>query len=41
MDVKFSVRDYSEHALTSGSAASAVAYVEAEGDDARRGGASE
>jgi len=25
MDVKFSVRDYSEHALTSGSAASAVA----------------
>jgi 2-isopropylmalate synthase len=33
MDVKFSVRDYSEHALTAGSAASAVAYVEAEGDD--------
>jgi 2-isopropylmalate synthase len=33
MDVKFSVRDYSEHALTSGSSASAVAYVEAEGDD--------
>ena len=33
MDVKFKVRDYSEHALTSGSAASAVAYVEAEGDD--------
>ncbi len=33
MDVKFSVRDYSEHALTSGSTASAVAYVEAEGDD--------
>jgi 2-isopropylmalate synthase len=33
MDVKFSVRDYSEHALTSGSSASAVAYVEAEGED--------
>jgi 2-isopropylmalate synthase len=33
MDVKFNVRDYTEHALTSGSGASAVAYVEAEGDD--------
>jgi 2-isopropylmalate synthase len=33
MDVHFSVRDYHEHALTSGSEASAVAYVEAEGDD--------
>jgi len=41
MDVKFSVRDYSEHALTSGSAASAVAYVEAKVTTARRGGASE
>ena len=33
MDVKFKVRDYHEHALTSGSEASAVAYVEAEGPD--------
>ena len=33
MDVKFKVRDYHEHALTAGSEASAVAYVEAEGDD--------
>jgi 2-isopropylmalate synthase len=33
MDVEFSVRDYHEHALTAGSAASAVAYVEAEGKD--------
>ncbi|MGA2969604.1 MAG: 2-isopropylmalate synthase [Acidimicrobiales bacterium] len=33
MDVHFSVRDYHEHALTAGSEASAVAYVEAEGDD--------
>ncbi|HVB70153.1 MAG TPA: 2-isopropylmalate synthase [Acidimicrobiales bacterium] len=33
LDVQFSVRDYHEHALTSGSAASAVAYVEAEGHD--------
>ena len=33
MDVKFKVRDYSEHALTAGSEATAVAYVEAEGDD--------
>jgi 2-isopropylmalate synthase len=33
LDIRFKVRDYSEHALTSGSEASAVAYVEAEGDD--------
>jgi 2-isopropylmalate synthase len=33
MDVRFSVRDYHEHALTAGSQASAVAYVEAQGDD--------
>jgi 2-isopropylmalate synthase len=33
LDVQFEVRDYSEHALTSGSGASAVAYVEAEGAD--------
>ena len=33
MDVKFKVRDYHEHALTAGSEPSAVAYVEAEGDD--------
>ncbi|HEY5302750.1 MAG TPA: 2-isopropylmalate synthase [Acidimicrobiales bacterium] len=33
MDVNFNVRDYSEHALTAGSGASAVAYVEAEGPD--------
>ena len=33
MDVKFKVRDYHEHALTAGSEASAVAYVEAEGED--------
>ncbi len=33
MDVNFKVRDYSEHALTAGSEASAVAYVEAEGVD--------
>ena len=31
--VRFSVRDYHEHALTAGSGASAVAYVEAEGED--------
>ena len=30
---EFEVRDYSEHALTAGSGASAVAYVEAEGPD--------
>jgi 2-isopropylmalate synthase len=33
MDVNFQVRDYHEHALTAGSEASAVAYVEAEGAD--------
>jgi len=33
LDVSFNVRDYSEHALTAGSGASAVAYVEAEGSD--------
>ncbi|HEV3267359.1 MAG TPA: 2-isopropylmalate synthase [Acidimicrobiales bacterium] len=33
MDVTFKVRDYHEHALTAGSEASAVAYVEAEGLD--------
>ena len=33
MDVTFKVRDYHEHALTAGSEASAVAYVEAEGPD--------
>jgi 2-isopropylmalate synthase len=33
MDVTFKVRDYHEHALTAGSEASAVAYVEAEGVD--------
>ncbi len=33
MDVRFKVRDYHEHALTAGAGASAVAYVEAEGDD--------
>jgi 2-isopropylmalate synthase len=33
MDVNFKVRDYHEHALTAGSEASAVAYVEAEGAD--------
>jgi len=33
MDVSFKVRDYHEHALTSGAEASAVAYVEAEGPD--------
>jgi len=33
MDVDFKVRDYHEHALTAGSEASAVAYVEAEGTD--------
>jgi 2-isopropylmalate synthase len=31
LNIAFEVRDYSEHALTSGSGASAVAYVEAEG----------
>ncbi len=33
LNVDFTVRDYSEHALTAGSGASAVAYVEAEGAD--------
>ena len=33
LGVGFKVRDYHEHALTSGAEASAVAYVEAEGDD--------
>ena len=33
LGVSFEVKDYSEHAMTSGSGASAVAYVEAEGDD--------
>ncbi len=33
LGVSFEVRDYSEHALTAGSGASAVAYVEAEGSD--------
>jgi 2-isopropylmalate synthase len=33
LGLAFEVRDYSEHALTAGSGASAVAYVEAEGID--------
>jgi 2-isopropylmalate synthase len=33
LNVNFTVRDYHEHALTAGSSASAVAYVEAEGQD--------
>ncbi len=33
LGVGFKVRDYHEHALTAGAEASAVAYVEAEGDD--------
>jgi 2-isopropylmalate synthase len=33
LGISFSVRDYHEHALTAGSSASAVAYVEAQGDD--------
>ncbi len=33
VDVTFNVRDYHEHALTAGAEASAVAYVEAEGED--------
>jgi len=33
LGVEFEVKDYIEHALTSGSGASAVAYVEAEGSD--------
>jgi len=39
MDVDFKVRDYHEHALTAGSEASAVAYVEAEGWTEPPGGA--
>ena len=35
LGVAFEVKDYTEHALTSGSGASAVAYVEAEGADGR------
>jgi len=34
LGIAFEVKDYSEHALTAGSGASAVAYVEAEGPDA-------
>jgi len=33
LGVEFEVKDYSEHALTAGSGASAVAYVEAEGPE--------
>jgi len=33
LGVEFGVKDYSEHALTAGSEASAVAYIEAEGPD--------
>jgi len=33
LNVEFKIRDYTEHALTAGSGASAVAYVEAEGAD--------
>ncbi|MGA2124104.1 MAG: 2-isopropylmalate synthase, partial [Acidimicrobiales bacterium] len=33
LGISFKIRDYHEHALTEGSAASAAAYVEAEGDD--------
>jgi 2-isopropylmalate synthase len=33
LGVDFEVKDYSQHALTAGSGASAVAYVEAEGPD--------
>ncbi len=36
LGVNFNVRDYTEHALTAGSGASAVAYVEAEGPDGSR-----
>ncbi len=35
LGITFEVKDYSEHALTSGSGASAVAYVEAEGKGGR------
>jgi 2-isopropylmalate synthase len=33
LGIAFEVRDYSEHALTAGSGASAVAYVEAQASD--------
>jgi 2-isopropylmalate synthase len=33
LEVEFEVKDYSQHALTSGREASAVAYIEAEGPD--------
>ena len=33
LGIQFEIKDYSEHALTSGSGASAVAYVEAQGPD--------
>jgi 2-isopropylmalate synthase len=33
LGVEFEVKDYNQHALTSGSEASAVAYIEAEGPD--------
>jgi 2-isopropylmalate synthase len=33
LGVNFEVKDYNQHALTAGSGASAVAYVEAEGPD--------
>jgi 2-isopropylmalate synthase len=33
LGVDFEVKDYSQHALTAGSEASAVAYIEAEGPD--------
>lgn len=36
LGVKMTIRDYHEHALTSGSSASAVAYVEAEGSEGTR-----
>jgi 2-isopropylmalate synthase len=36
LGIEFEVKDYSEHALTAGSEASAVAYVEAEGPDGSR-----
>ncbi len=35
LGIDFEIKDYSEHALTSGSGASAVAYVEAQGADGR------
>ena len=33
LGISFGIKDYSEHALTAGSEASAVAYIEAEGED--------